>query len=126
MDEYICIFYFKCYAKINIREITQFPPFSVIVRILLTSLDESLAIDTLKEYYIGVNELKEKNPDAFIYLNKMRSPVTRIMNKFRFQLVMRLSTELADEMIDEIFKLEEKLRKKNVQVFIEVNAQDLR
>ena len=31
-----------------------------------------------------------------------------------------------DEIIDEIFKLDEKLRKKNVQVFIEVNAQDLR
>ena len=56
----------------------------------------------------------------------MRSPVTRIMNKFRFQLVMRLTNDSADEMIDEIFKLEEKLRKKNVQVFIEVNAQDLR
>lgn len=119
--------YLSFYKKeINIREITQFPPFCVIVRILLTSLDEALAIDTLKEYYIGVSDLKEKNPGAFIYLNKMRSPVTRIMNKFRFQLVMRLTNESADEMIDEIFKLEEKLRKKNVQVFIEVNAQDLR
>ena len=119
--------YLSFYKKeINIREITQFPPFSVIVRILLTSFDESLAINTLKEYYIGVNEIKEKNPDAFIYLNKMRSPVTRIMNKFRFQLIMRLTNDRADDIIDDIFKLDEKLRKKNVQVFIEVNAQDLR
>ena len=119
--------YLSFYKKeINIREITQFPPFSVIVRILLTSFDEALAIETLKEYYIGVTKIKEENPEAFIYLNKMRSPVTKIMNKFRFQLIMRLSNEHADDVIDQIFKLSENLKKKNVQVFIEVNAQDLR
>lgn len=119
--------YLSFYKKeINIREITQFPPFATIVRVLLTSFDETLAIETLKEYYLGVKEIRDKNPDAFIYLNKMRSPVTRIMNKFRFQIIMRLSLEKADAVIDEIFKLDEKLKKKNVQVFIEVNSQDLR
>lgn len=119
--------YLSFYNKeINAREITKFPPFSTIVRVLLTSFDENVAIEALKEYYIGVEELRIKNPKAFIYLNKMRSPVTRIMNKFRFQLIMRLENEFADEIIDEIFKLDNKLKKKNVQTFIEVNAQDLR
>lgn len=119
--------YLSFYKKeINIREITQFPPFATIVRVLLTSFDERLAIDTLKEYYLGVKDIQDKNPGAFIYLNKMRSPVTRIMNKFRFQIIMRLSLADADRIIDEIFKLDEKLKKKNVQVFIEVNSQDLR
>lgn len=119
--------YLSFYQKeINIREVTKFPPYSVIVRVLLTSFDETLAIDTLKEYYIGVEELRTKDPSAFIYLNRMRSPVTRIMNKFRFQLIMRLDNSKADKIITEIFKLDERLRRKNVQVFIEVNAQDLR
>lgn len=119
--------YLSFYKKeINIREITKFPPFSVIVRLLITSLDETLAIDTLKEYYIEVENLRTKDPSAFIYLNRMRAPVSRIMNKFRFQLIMRLENDKADAIINDLFKIDEKLRKKNVQVFIEVNAQDLR
>ena len=119
--------YLSFYKKeINIREITKFPPFSVIVRLLISSLDEELAINTLKEYYIEVEKLRAENPNAFIYLNRMRSPVTKIMNKYRFQLIMRLENETSDEIIDKLFKIDEKLRRKNVQVFIEVNAQDLR
>lgn len=119
--------YLSFYKKeINIREITKFPPFSVIVRVLLSSYDEELAINTLKEYYIEVEKLRAENPEAFIYLNRMRSPVTKIMNKYRFQLIMRLENKSSDEIIDKIFKIDEKLRRKNVQVFIEVNAQDLR
>ena len=114
------------YKMINSREITKFPPFSVIVRVLLSSYDEELAINTLKEYYIEVEKLRAENPEAFIYLNRMRSPVTKIMNKYRFQLIMRLENKSSDEIIDKIFKIDEKLRRKNVQVFIEVNAQDLR
>lgn len=119
--------YLSFYKKeINIREITKFPPFSVIVRVLITSLDEELAINALKEYYIEVEKLRAEKPHAFIYLNRMRSPVTKIMSKYRFQLIMRLENDSADEIIDEIFKIDERLKKKNIQVFIEVNAQDLR
>lgn len=119
--------YLSFYRKeINIREITQFPPYSCIVRILLTSLDETLAMDKLKEYYIRVQDIRTKNPSAFIYLNKMRSPVTKIMNKFRFQIIMRIDNNFADDVIDEIFKIDDELKNKNVQSFIEVNAQDLR
>lgn len=119
--------YLSFYKKeINIREITKFPPFSVIVRVLLTSFNEALAIDTLKEYYIAIEKLKADYPDAFIYLNRMRSPVSKIMNKFRFQVIMRLDPAKSDQIIDEIFKIDDKLRNKNVTAFIEVNAQDLR
>ena len=119
--------YLAFYSKeINIREITKFPPFSVIVRILLTSLDEDLAIKQLKEYSIKIEKLRISNPQAFIYLNKMKSPVTKIMNKYRFQIIMRLENDHADQIIDEIFKIDEETKIKQVQSFIEVNAQDLR
>lgn len=119
--------YLAFYRKeIGIREITCFPPFSQIVRILFSSFDETLAIEKLKEYYKEIELIKQSEPGGFIYLNKMRSPVTRIMNKFRFQIIMRLENDLSDKIIDEIFKIDNKLKSKDVQTFIEVNAQDLR
>lgn len=118
--------YLSFYRKeIGIREITCFPPFATIVRVLFSSLDETLAINALKAYYSKIEELKSIK-GGFIYLNKMRSPVSRIMNKFRFQIVMRLENDKSDEIIDEIFSLDKDLKISGVQTFIEVNAQDLR
>ena len=120
--------YLAFYRKeINIREVTKFPPFSVIVRILFTSSDEQLAISELKEYYNRVQSLKETyGDDAFIYLGRMKSPVNRIMKKYRFQIIMRLMVSKSDAVIKELFKIDKELKNKNVQTFIEVNAQDLR
>ncbi|MGN1259142.1 MAG: primosomal protein N', partial [Christensenellales bacterium] len=120
--------YLAFYKKeINIREVTKFPPFSVIVRILFTSCDEQLAISLLKEYYNEVQSLKDKYGDnAFIYLGRMKSPVNKIMKKYRFQIIMRLMVAESDNIIKELFLIDKKLKNKNVQTFIEVNAQDFR
>ena len=119
--------YLSFYRKeIGIREITAFPPFATIVRVLFSSLNETLAMEQLKVYYKEIENIKEETPAAFIYLNKMRSPVTKIMNKFRFQIIMRLNNNLSDEVIDKIFNIDKENKTKDVQVFIEVNAQDLR
>ena len=119
--------YLAFYKKeINIREVTKFPPFSVIVRVLFSSLDENLAKEQIKVYYNNIQEIKNKNPNAFIYLNKMRSPITKIMKKYRYQILMRLEPHLSREIIDKIFDIDKKYANRQVATFIEVNAQDLR
>lgn len=120
--------YMAFYTKeINIREVTKFPPYSTIVRILFTSEDEGLAINQLKVYYNKVNEIKENySENAFIYLNKMKSPLNRIMKKYRFQIIMRLSKEYEHEIISRLFEIDKDNKVKNVQTFIEINASDLR
>ncbi len=120
--------YMAFYNKeINIREVTKFPPFSTIVRILFTSEDQALAIDQLKVYYNKVIEIKQSFPEgAFIYLNKMKSPLNMIMKKYRFQIIMRLSKEFENEIIKRLFDIDKENKTKNVQTFIEINASDLR
>lgn len=112
--------------EINIRQVTKFPPFSVIVRILLTSEENNLAIQALKVYYNNVLSLKDKYPNAFIYLNKMKSPLSRIMKKYRYQIIMRLEPEFEQKVVNELFDIDRENKQKNVQSFIEVNALDLR
>lgn len=120
--------YMAFYRKeINIREVTKFPPYSTIVRILFTSEDEALAINQLKVYYNKVNEIKENvNEDAFIYLNKMKSPLNMIMKKYRFQIIMRLNKDYEKEIITKLFEIDKENKNKAVQTFIEINASDLR
>ena len=119
--------YLAFYRKeINIREITQFPPFSIIVRILLSSESEEVAIKQLKVYYNNVLKIKEQNEDAFIYLNKTRSPLNKLQKKFRFQIVMRLKLETSDDIIRQLYEIDKQNKNKQVQTFIEVNATDLR
>lgn len=118
--------YLAFYKKeINIRSVTKYPPFAKIVRILFTSQSEELAIDRLKVYYDYIETLRSEKPEAFVYLNKMKSPIGRIKNKFRFQILMRLSIEDCDKIINKIFEFDYKQRDKNVTIFIETNPQNL-
>lgn len=118
--------YIAFYNKeINIREVTKYPPFSQIVRILFTSEKEELAIDRLKVYYDYIDGLRKDNPKDFYYLNKMKSPITRIKNKYRYQILMRLSLDKNEELLDKIFDFDSKNRNKNVLTFIETNPQNL-
>lgn len=110
--------------EINLREVTKFPPFSTIVRILVTSSSEELAKDKTKEYYNAVKQLMADGK-AFHYLGVMKSPVGRIQNKFRYQILMRLKTETKDEIISQIYKLVDGSRNKDVQVFVEIDPSSL-
>ncbi len=111
--------------EINLRETTFYPPFAKIVRILFTSENESLAKDATKEYYNNIQKLMAENRQDFIYLGVMKSPVGRIENKFRYQILIRLKTLNADDIISKIYALINKTQQKNVSVFFEIDPSSL-
>ena len=75
----------------SLRAAMAFPPFSKIVRVLVTGEDDKKCIEALKEVYVELERLYTENPDKFLFFNKMRAPIKRIQNKFRYQVLMRLS-----------------------------------
>ena len=77
--------------EISLRAAMAFPPFSKIVRVLVTGEDDKKCIEALKEVYVELERLYTENPDKFLFFNKMRAPIKRIQNKFRYQVLMRLS-----------------------------------
>ena len=72
-----------------------------------------------------MKEFRMKRREDFYFLEAMKSPINKIKDKFRFQIVTRFSAEKSREIIDEIFKMVEDVQSKTLQIFIETNPQHL-
>ncbi len=118
--------YEKFYQKENnLREVTAFPPYSKVIRILFVGDDEDKVKEVSHNFFMALKEYRVNNPSQFFFLEGMKSPVGRINNKYRYQIVARISMPKERETINKIYEIEEKVRKKDVVCFIETNAQNL-
>ena len=111
--------------EINLREVTKFPPFVTILRILISSENEQKVVDVTKEYLNKINEIKNVYQNSFVYLNAMKCPVKRIQNKFRYQILMRVTQKDFANIRDLIYNIDKNIKKKDVLTFVEINPQNL-
>lgn len=107
----------------NIRETAEFPPFSRIIRILFSHNDENVVKNELKICYNKLLKVREKYFDDIIYMDAMKSPLKRLQNKFRYQVIIRLKTDRADEIEKEIFECT--LDAPKTSVFFEINPSNM-
>lgn len=111
--------------EINIRKVTQYPPFSTVLRILVQGEDEELAIANLKLMYDEIKLIRDEQPDAFIYLKAMKSYIKKIQNLFRVQILLRIKGGDPDLIIQRLYSIIDKHRNKKLQCFAEINPQSL-
>ncbi len=109
--------------EIAIREATHFPPFAQIIRILVESESEEAAISALKEVYTAEKEIFEANREKFIFFNKMRSPIKRLKNQYRYQVLMRIYPN--DALRERIYEAALKGVNSRVYVSVEENPSSL-
>ena len=109
--------------ELNIRQTTLFPPFTRIIRNLFASHNENYVRVTLKVCYNEIRKLKEDYDQDFIYLDAMKSPIQRIADKYRYQIMMRLKIDRADEIEQKVFDIVNSHSKDTV--YFEVNPQNL-
>ncbi|MDD4351128.1 MAG: primosomal protein N' [Clostridia bacterium] len=109
--------------EINLRQTTGFPPFSTIMRILISSSDNELAVNATKELYEKSLAIKEKYGKQIIFMQAMPSPVKRIQTKYRYQILFRFLPN--EDIRFDIFKISDIIYK-NVSIFVETNPQNLR
>lgn len=113
------------YAKeINLREVTKYPPFTDIVRLLIGSEDESAAVSALKKAAGRITACAKGNGD-FVYLGVMRSPVKKKQNVYRMQIIARLRPA-AEAAVRELFAAADEAESGKVSCFVEINPNDLR
>jgi len=118
--------YLKFYDKeINLRETTKFPPFAKIVRVLLTSESDDLVKEATHNLIIALKEFRVKYGKDFFFLEAMRSPVNKIKNKNRYQIVLRFANHITDDVLTEIYLLLDKIRNSKLSVFVETNPTSL-
>lgn len=107
----------------NLRKTAAFPPFSKIIRILFAHSDENVVRDELKSCYNKLLKVRERYFDDIIYMDAMKSPIKKIKNSYRYQVVVRLKLDHCDEVENEIFKCTEGALKSSV--FFEVNPESM-
>lgn len=116
--------YLRFYGKeINLRQTAQFPPFSKIIRVLVTAEEDEPAKLLTHELFLKFKDLRVKYQKDFIFLEAMRSPHAKIKKKYRYQVLMRIS-ESNPKLVEEIFEISNIINNK-ISVFVEVNPQNL-
>ena len=109
--------------ELSLRQATSFPPFTDIVRILVSGEDEEKTVKTLKEVYEGLNAVYLENKSEFKFFGCMKSPIKRIQNKIRYQVLMKIVKD--SPLKDRVCLLASKIKEKGVFVSIEVNPNNL-
>ncbi len=108
----------------NLREVTKYPPFSKIVRVLITSEQEDTAFGVLKANFDDINALARENSQCFAYLSAMKSPVKKIQDKYRVQIIARI-TDNSDYLIKRIYEITDSHANNKVTCFVEINPANM-
>ena len=111
--------------ELSIRKNTMFPPFTTILRLLFSSQSEEIVREITKLCYTDIKHLRDIYLDDFVYLDAMKSPITKIKNKIRYQILMRIKHEHEDEIIQKLYKICDKHTNAKVSMFVEINPQNL-
>lgn len=107
-----------------VRKSTNFPPYSLVLRIMVEADDDKNAMEGLKEVYFRVKEVYERERDKFTFFNKMKCPVKRIKNKYRYEILMRIPPD-DKRLKDEIYDLALKDKRQGVLTYVEENPSNL-
>ncbi len=108
--------------EISLRSAMAFPPFSKIVRVLISGEDDKKALEALREVYYALKEIYERNAEKFLFFDKMRAPIKRIQNKYRYQVLMRLSDP---SILAEIYAACADVQGRGILVSVEENPANL-
>ena len=111
--------------EISVRETTNFPPFAVIVRLLISHEKEDVAYQKTKQIFDDLKPLKEDFKDGIVFLNAMASPYTRLKNKYRFQVLMRFTKQIKDDIMKKIYQTVNIHQDGKCQIFVEINPSSL-
>ena len=108
--------------EVSLRAAMAFPPFSKIVRVLVTGEDDKKTVEALRDVYFALKVLYEENMDKFLFFDKMRSPIKKIQNKHRYQVLMRLADS---SILPQIYDACAEARTRDVLVAVEENPTNL-
>jgi primosomal protein N' (replication factor Y) len=108
--------------EISLRAAMAFPPYSKIVRVLVSGEDEKKCVEVLKDVYFSLERLYTEQTEKFLFFNKMKAPVKRIQNKHRYQVLMRLCDT---SVLPSIYEVCASAKTRDVLVSVEENPNNL-
>lgn len=109
----------------NTRQVTCFPPYSVIVRVLISGENEDKVIDCAKAIYKEARAIYDQNKQEFYLMQAMKAPINKLQNKYRYQILMRIKNQNKKQIISKIYQLITKNKFVGVSVFVDINPQNM-
>ncbi len=109
----------------NTRLVSDFPPYTTIMRIMMSGADEDKVIECAKAIYLKIKPLKDKYDYDIVYMLAIKSPVGKIENKFRYPILLRFKRVRERNIIADAYKAMEEGKTKGGSVFAEINPQNL-
>ena len=91
---------------------------------LVTNEVEEKSLNCTKKIYDNLKELKLEYDREFVYLQAMKSPINKIQNKYRYQIVLRIKRSFESEIVGKIYKIVDNNKQGN-SVFVEINPQNM-
>ncbi len=110
--------------ELSVRKATGFPPFTDVIRVLVSGENEENAMLATKAIHEELSEVCKENEGKFYFFGSMKAPHKRLQNKFRFQVLMRISAN-EKQIIDKIFIKVNKYRSRQILVSMEINSNNL-
>ena len=110
--------------EISIRSATGFPPFTHIVRVLISSAEEENTLEITKAIYQELSELYNENKDKFRFFGCMKAPILKLQGNYRYQILMRIEKNNR-KLLDTIFAVSSKYNNRNNGVFLEIDPVNL-
>ncbi len=110
--------------EISLRKATSFPPFTDIIRILISGENQEETLRVTKAIYEELNVIYADEKDKFRFFGCMKAPIKRLQNKFRYQVLMRIESN-NKELSDKIYYSAIKYKSRAVLVLMEVNPNNL-
>jgi primosomal protein N' (replication factor Y) len=107
-----------------IREVTKFPPYTKIVRILITGKEEEDVKAVTLTIRDQIRSIKEKQENGVIIrVQAMSAPIKRIKNELRYQVIVVLKAD-CDNILQSIFDCA-KVSNKKTYVTVEINPKQM-
>ena len=108
--------------EVNMRAATMFPPFALIVRVMVSAAEERAALGALREVYEKLQAVYIEASGDFLFFNRMHAPIKRIQGRHRYQVLMRLTTR---RLLARIYEIVSGVKYKDVLVWVEENPSNL-
>lgn len=111
--------------EINLRKTTNFPPFAEIVRVLISNEQDYLAKQCAFELFTEFKKLKMEYRDEIYFLQAMQSPLSKLKNKYRYQIVVRYNITKSEEILSKIYSTIDQVDNGTNSIFVELNPSSL-
>ncbi len=110
--------------EVSVRKATGFPPFTNIIRILVSDCEEERGLNVLKSVYEKMAQIYDTDRAKFRFFGCMKAPLKKLQNKYRCQILMRIDCG-NDDIADAVYQTAVQFNDRNTSVIMEVNPNNL-